>query len=222
MSDIDSRNEDMFKDALKELVLNEPEKLEFFDGIDAMTTPPVFVPTEANAPISISLKRKRRQYACSMAAVAACFIIFISLSVVGMPLMSGSGGGSSLESPRYDLEMAADSAAGEPAMEEQAAEAAPEAPAPAAEAPAMAAEAPAAESDMAPALADDSQADETQVAPDVAEESREEQEILAAVESEPEKAAGDTDSGSTEIALVIAIICAIAFVILMVRYRKLR
>ena len=239
MNDKDSRNEDMFRDALKELVLNEPEKLEFFDGIDANATVPAFVPAESNAPVSISIKRKRRQYAYSMAAIAACFVLFISISVVGMPSMPF--GGASSEDMQYSLEMAADTGAGEPAMEEQAAATVPEA-------PAMAPAAPADEPEAAPAPADDSPADEALIAADSVRESgldenaaidTEEQEILADVGIGSEKAVSDTDSGSIapdstntsqyqdapkgiNIALIVAIVCAIVFVILMIRYRKLR
>jgi len=79
-------NEEKFKDTLKALVQDEPEKLAFFDGLEQPTAVPPFIPTGKNERIQTdpSIKTRRRHYTYGMAAAAACFIVFISITVAGL------------------------------------------------------------------------------------------------------------------------------------------
>ena len=137
---MNNRNEENFKNALKTLVMAEPEKLAYFGGREANVQAPPFVPefrTGGQAPpvvpefrqggqappvvpefrqggqappvafdrrqgvqappYSPERKRvsnagKRRQYTYSMAAAAACFVVFVLVAAYGFaPDMFGRG-----------------------------------------------------------------------------------------------------------------------------------
>ncbi|MCL1896653.1 MAG: hypothetical protein FWG03_08915 [Clostridiales bacterium] len=82
------RNEENFKNALKTLVLAEPEKLAYFSEYEINIPVPQFAPSRKQ----VSITRKRRQYSYSMAAAAACFIVFVSATAYGFaPGTSGGG-----------------------------------------------------------------------------------------------------------------------------------
>ncbi|MCL1896026.1 MAG: hypothetical protein FWG03_05710 [Clostridiales bacterium] len=83
-----NRNEENFKNALKTLVLAEPEKLAYFSEHEINIRVPQFVPDRKQ----VSNTRKRRQYSYSMAAAAACFVVFASVAAYGFaPGTSGGG-----------------------------------------------------------------------------------------------------------------------------------
>ena len=80
---MNNRTEDNFKDALKTLVANEPEKLAFFDGADKAVIPP-FVPRETTEDRQkvVPFKRQRRRYMFGMVAAAACCIVFVGAAMI--------------------------------------------------------------------------------------------------------------------------------------------
>ena len=79
------RIEDNFKVALKTLVLDEPEKLAFFDGADKGAIPP-FVYEEVKEDtrtkvVSINAGRRRRNM-FGMLAAAACSLVFVFAAAI--------------------------------------------------------------------------------------------------------------------------------------------
>ena len=75
-------NEEDFRKAMKTLVLDEPEKLEFFGPLGADIDIPPFVPAEAGERKSQGAAR-RRGYTFGMGAAAACFVLFLSITMIG-------------------------------------------------------------------------------------------------------------------------------------------
>ena len=102
---MNNRNEENFRNALKTLVMAEPEKLAFFGGHEASGPVPPFVPERRQAPHS----GRRRLYAYGMAAAAACFAVFVCVAaygfVSGMPGAGlsgqGAGGGADASVPAH-------------------------------------------------------------------------------------------------------------------------
>ena len=229
MSTVD---ENKMKETLKTLVQNEPEKLSFFDGLGPQTDIPPFIPqtNRREESRSITLKIRRRRYAYSMAAVAACFVLFIGITIVGLAPDALSNS-MNLQTSQ-DMAASAPAAAEEmPAMEseveEEMLEMKPQAPqeseyqadeSAAAEAPA-AEEAPAEES----AGGANSDVDEAAEDPDgrSAEETTEESDNI--VEAEITDKIDDTvDNNWVDVALIIALGFAGLFVFLLIKRRRLR
>jgi len=85
---VTDRTEDNFKEALKTLVMDEPEKLDFFDGADKGAIPP-FVPfvyeeikeDTRTKVVSINAGRRRRNM-FGMLAAAACSLVFVFAAAI--------------------------------------------------------------------------------------------------------------------------------------------
>ena len=80
-----NRTEDNFKEALKTLVTEEPEKLAFFDGADKGAIPPfIYDQTEDDTRtkvVNIGAGRRRRNM-FGMIAAAACSLVFVFAAVI--------------------------------------------------------------------------------------------------------------------------------------------
>ena len=99
-----NRNEDNFREALKTLVRNEPDKLEFFSPLKFDDAIPPFYPQasgkEETGPARNRVLNtvRRRRYNFSMAAIAACFVMFVSVAALNIsPDVASSGDMSDME-----------------------------------------------------------------------------------------------------------------------------
>ena len=73
---MNNRNEENFKNAIKTLVREEPEKLTYFNGVDKGGEIPQFFPNRKK----VSNVGRRRLYSISMAAAAACIVVFAGVA----------------------------------------------------------------------------------------------------------------------------------------------
>jgi len=97
MNDI---NEKDFRKAIKTLVIENPQKIAYFDGISADDPIPAFVPREE----TIERKRKdvsrRRRYNAGLiASAAACFVFVFFAIYKNAPAPSAAPGGSGSGAP---------------------------------------------------------------------------------------------------------------------------
>jgi len=105
-------NEEQFKKTLTALVMDEPEKLAFYDGLDPDADIPPFVPAadeERHTDKADTRKTyavRRRRYSLGMIAAVACCIVFVSVAVINngsgftdqmYAPMSGGGTGSAFD-----------------------------------------------------------------------------------------------------------------------------
>ena len=246
-------NEEKFKDTLKALVQDEPEKLAFFDGLEQPTAVPPFVPADVitsseatnqssetsdkqdeRIKTTVPIKAIRRRYTYAMAAAAACFVVFFSITVAGlspgmnmktvsvsydaMEAVAGGGGmdtGAMVEAPIAPDEAPAAAEAAE-AQKEAPAETPMPAPAPVCdigtglenEAGDGSAEAPQVSKDTAEYATDDDMAGDDMI-------------TMGRGDDEPVSVAASTDT-VFNITLIIAIISAALFVVFLVKRRKIR
>jgi len=262
------------------LVQNEPEKLAYFNGLEMPSAIPPFIPAEKDTSANViarseatkrlrlssenptqsnertkttlSIQAKRRRYTYGMAAAAACFVVFISITAVsltpGMEMEKMSADYSSAEAGGGEV-AAADTAAPETAPEVPAEIAEAPAPAPeAAEPEALSGESPAAAiapqaSPLPDAEVEESPATEKTESYDMAgspqeyEDSEELSNGVMGTDDGTKLLRTDASGQNLEssytfylynagagfyIALICSIICAALFVVFLIRRRNLR
>lgn len=83
---MNTTKEEKFKETIKSLVHDEPEKLAFYKDLGPSSAIPLFVPSEKSTEETkyLSVRTKKRRYAFGMAAAAACFVVFISIAIIGL------------------------------------------------------------------------------------------------------------------------------------------
>lgn len=82
---MNNRTEDNFRETLKTLVIEEPQKLAFFDGLDADSAIPPFVPTDTERNGEDNRKKysgRRKRHMFSMLAAAACSLVLVCMAAV--------------------------------------------------------------------------------------------------------------------------------------------
>ena len=94
-----TNNEDKFREAIKGLVRDEPEKLSFYDGLESPSEIRPFSPATSGrhgGTIPKPASVRRRSYQFGMAAAAACFVVFLTVAAVDSVPRLGGGSAESL------------------------------------------------------------------------------------------------------------------------------
>lgn len=85
-------HEEQFRQTLKTIVIDEPEKLAFFDGAGTDAGIPPFIPSEQQRQHVESYKKKRKYYNSGMTVAASFALVFLCVAALGFGRAGSAGG----------------------------------------------------------------------------------------------------------------------------------